>query len=271
MMPTPVVTEARLGHRRMENARLEMIRRTPDAKVAPSWGISGAARPRVHVIAFVLIVSFIAAPSTGMEISRSARCDGGDVLTIRGDIKAGDYVKFRSQFRGERRIAGLELDSPGGSLHEGVRIAELTRQRRLWTFVAKECDSACAFIFLLGRKRYVSGEAKIGVHAVGNDYGAEDSGTIRDTIYFARLSATLGVSSSIIGKMVATPPAKIAFLDEADLSALKVIVRDPLARKADESDANCGYDPAKETSAEGMPIDRIKISRKTWNQRHSHE
>jgi hypothetical protein len=95
-----------------------------------------------------------------------------DVLKLRGDIEAGDYAKFRSYFGDQRRIAGLDLDSPGGSLYGGFRIATVTRQKRLLTFVSKECDSACAFVFLLGSKRYVSKEAKIGVHAVGNDHGA---------------------------------------------------------------------------------------------------
>jgi hypothetical protein len=195
----------------------------------------------MQVARIILIISLtvaISGPSSGMEISRVAGC-GGDVLRLRGDIKAGDYVKFRSNFGGERRIVGLELDSPGGSLDEGFRIAILTRQKRLSTYVSKECDSACAFVFLMGKKRYISKEAKIGVHAVGNDDGSEDKGAIRDTIRFARLFAKLGIPSSTIGKMVATPPRKIAFLDQADLSSLKVIVRDPFARSPTDDSRSC--------------------------------
>ena len=136
----------------------------------------------MRMAGIILIISLTTTPCAGMEISRVRGCAGADVLKLRGDINAGDYVKFRSFFGGQRRIVGLDLDSPGGSLYEGFRIATLTRQKQLSTFVSKECDSACAFIFLLGSKRYVSREAKIGVHAVGNDHGGEDSGTIRDTI-----------------------------------------------------------------------------------------
>src|SRR5689334_2117779 len=104
---------------------------------------------RMQVARIILIVSLTVAFSergAGMEISRVATCAAGDVLGLRGDIEPGDYVKFRSYFADQRRIAGLELDSPGGSLYEGFRIASLTRQKRLSTYVAKECDSACAFI-----------------------------------------------------------------------------------------------------------------------------
>ncbi len=214
----------------------------------------------MRIAAPALIFSLITAPSAGMEISRIANCNGGDVLKLRGDIKAGDYVKFRSQFGGERRIVGLDLDSPGGSLQEGVRIAMLARQKRLSTYVAKGCDSACAFIFLLGRKRYASGEAKIGVHAVGNNYGSEDNGTIRDTIYFARLSAKLGIPASTVGKMVTTPPGKISFLDRSDLSALKVIVRNPFARNSGNGNPGCNDKP-REVAANGdAPIARVRTS-----------
>jgi hypothetical protein len=187
----------------------------------------------MRVAKTILIIALtvaISEPCAGMEISRIAGCAGGDVLRLRGDIKAGDYVKFRSYFTEQRRIVGLDLDSPGGSLHEGSRIAILTRQKRLSTYASKECDSACAFIFLMGRKRYISKQAKIGVHAVGNDDGSEDRGAIRDTIQFARLFAKLGIPSSTIGKMVATPPRKITYLDQSDLTSLKVIARDPFAR-----------------------------------------
>jgi hypothetical protein len=193
----------------------------------------------------ILILALTAAVSeqgAAVEISRLVDCHGGDVLRLRGSIENGDYVKFRSYF-GNRRIVGLDLHSAGGSLDEGVRIAALTRQKRLSTFVGKECDSACAFIFLLGAKRYANKDARIGVHSVGNDYGNEDNGTIRDTVRFARLFAKFGIPSSTIGKMVATPPGKITFLDQTDLSALKAIVRNPFARKSGAGNDSCSPDP----------------------------
>jgi hypothetical protein len=201
---------------------------------------------------FVLITALtttISAPGTALEISRLVGCVGGDVLRLRGPIDDGDFAKFRSHFGDPRRIVGLDLHSGGGSLYEGVRIAALARQKRLATFVAKECDSACAFIFLLGTKRYIGKDAKIGVHAVGNEYGNEDNGAVRDTIYFARLSAKLGIPSSTIGKMVATPPGKITYLDQADLLASKVTMHEPFARKGREGDQKCSSGSTEEPSA----------------------
>ena len=211
----------------------------------------------------ILITSLIAAisePGAAMEISRITGCTGGDVLRLRGPIEHGDFGKFRAHFADPRRIVGLDLHSGGGSLSEGVRIAALTRQKRLSTFVGKECDSACAFIFLLGTKRYIGKGGKIGVHAVGNEYGNEDSGALRDTIYFARVSARLGIPSSTIGKMVATPPGKITYLDQADLMASKVILREPFTRKDGEGHRNCSTSTEEPAAADKTLIETARTS-----------
>ena len=186
-----------------------------------------------------LWVACLTEPAVALEISRHTGCFGGDVLRLRGSIEHGDYRKFKALFANPRRIVGLDLQSDGGSLYEGVRIAAMTHRKRLATFVEKECNSACAFIFLLGAKRYIGKDAKIGVHAIGNEYGFEDNGTLRDTIHFARVSAKLGIPSSTIGKMVATPPAEITYLDQADLAGAKVHKRSPFLRKDGPGHLNC--------------------------------
>jgi hypothetical protein len=186
-----------------------------------------------------------------MEISRVSGCSG-DILKIRGEIKEGDYVRFRSFLGGERKVIGVDLSSEGGALEDGFRIAELAHQKRLTTYVSKECDSACAFIFLTSRKRYISQGARIGVHSVANARGGEDPRTIHDTIRLARLSAKLGVPPSTIGKMVATPPGKISYLGEEDFSALKAVVRDPFAHIAGK--ANTSSDERKVSSICGTAV-----------------
>ena len=180
-----------------------------------------------------------------MEFSRIPGCRG-DVLKLSGDIADGDFVKFRARVGSERRIVGLDLNSGGGSLHEGLRIAMLAHRKQIATYVSGECDSACAFIFLASRKRYVAPDARIGVHSVGNMQGNEDSGTLRDTIRLARLSAKLGIPTSAIGKMVTTPPGKIAYLGKEELAALKVVVRNPFDRMVHSANtAACGVAVSK--------------------------
>ncbi|WP_225646137.1 ATP-dependent Clp protease proteolytic subunit [Bradyrhizobium australafricanum] len=169
-----------------------------------------------------------------MEFSRVQGCFG-DVLKLSGDIRDGDFVRFRGYLATERRVVGLDLDSRGGSLYEGFRIAMLAHQRQIASYVSGECDSACAFIFLASRKRYAAPNARIGVHSVSNLNGNEDSRTIRDTIKLARLSAKLRIPPSAIGRMVMTPPGKISYLNKEELASLRswsgIRLIAPLARR----------------------------------------
>lgn len=79
----------------------------------PNFGAAACCRrPRhasilqMRVTGIILIISLTTVPCAGMEISRVTGCAGGDVLKLRGDIEAGDYVKFGSYFADHRRIAG---------------------------------------------------------------------------------------------------------------------------------------------------------------------
>jgi hypothetical protein len=196
----------------------------------------------------IVVLLCLSGNCAAAEISRVAGCFG-DILRVNGDIQEGDYIRFRSHFSAERKVIGVELDSGGGSLDDGFRMARLAHAKGLPTYVSNECDSACAFIFLASRKRYVAHGAKIGVHSVGNVHGTEDAGTIRDTIRLARLSAKLGVPPSTIGRMVTTPPGKIAYLDQKDLSALKVVARDPFRLLAGSTKARSDEQDKRTTCA----------------------
>jgi hypothetical protein len=83
-----------------------------------------------------------------LEIRRVQTCSGM-VLRLRGDIKEGDFSQLKSHFRRKEAIVGFDLISDGGSLEEGLRIADLTRRKKLTVYVAGECNSACSDVFLL--------------------------------------------------------------------------------------------------------------------------
>ena len=135
-----------------------------------------------------------------------------------------------------KRLLALEIRSDGGSLEAGVDIAQVVRAKSLIVFASGECDSACALIFFAARESYMDRKSKIGVHSVANDRGREDADSARVTIRMSRLLAGLGVPHSVIGKMVATPPARITFLDHRDLAKLNVRRTNPF--RSNDSAAN---------------------------------
>ena len=80
------------------------------------------------------------------------------VLFLKGSIEKGMYKDFRQAIT-DNNIHTLVLDSPGGSVLEGVAIAETVFDRKIKTYIRKNqiCASACAFIFLSGETRYSLG------------------------------------------------------------------------------------------------------------------
>jgi hypothetical protein len=168
-----------------------------------------------------------------LEIRRVQSCSG-PILRLRGDIKAGDFSQLKSHFRGKEVIIGFDLSSLGGDLEDGLRIANLTRRKKLTVYVAGECSSACADVFIAAAKRFFGEESKIGVHAVSNSRDIEDAGSKLQTIKLARFWAKQGVPNSTIRKMVTTRPEEITYLDRADLSGLQASAGNPFAYEVEK-------------------------------------
>src|SRR6201993_634271 len=154
-----------------------------------------------RVLCILALVS--AGARFAMDIRRLQNFSGGG-LRLRGDIKEGDYSRLKSQFRGSETIVGLDVSSAGGILEEGLRIADLVRRKELAVYVDGKCNSACAFIFFFAAKPYVGNEPKIGVPSVSNSRDIEDTESMLLTMKLARISASIGVPQSAVGKMVTT-------------------------------------------------------------------
>jgi hypothetical protein len=188
-------------------------------------------------LAPLLVLIPLLQPASAFKIKR-VKTDAGLVLKLRGDVRDGDYGRLKSALQ-DGSVVGLEITSGGGSLEDGVDIARVVRDKGLVIYASRECDSACAFIFLAAKERYMGRGCKIGVHSVSNDREREDADSARITIQLSRLLVGLGVPHSIIGKIVATPPAKITFLDNRDLTRLNVHRANPF-RKNDSAASMAG-------------------------------
>jgi hypothetical protein len=157
------------------------------------------------------------------------------VLRLRGDIKEGDLSQLKSHFSAKQAIVGFDLSSHGGVFEEGLRIADFTRRKRLTVYVPGECSSACVDVFFAAGKRYFAAESKIGVHSVSSHRDVEDAASRLLTIKMARLWSEHGVPNSAIGKMVATRPEAITYLDRVDLSGIDASEGNPFACTVERS------------------------------------
>jgi hypothetical protein len=195
----------------------------------------------LKLVALLVLVGFLQ-PAGAFAIKRMAT-GAGTVLRLRGDVKEGDYGRLKSILLSEF-VVGLQISSDGGSLEEGVDIARIVRDKSLVVYASGECDSACTLIFFAAKERYLGRRSKIGVHSVSNDRGKEDADSTRITVRMSRLLVGFGVPHSVIGKMVATPPARITFLDNRDLVGLNVHRTNPFRRNYNAANMSRGGDSA---------------------------
>jgi hypothetical protein len=182
----------------------------------------------LKLVALLVLVAVLQ-PAGAAQINR-VRTDLGMVLRLRGDVKDGDYGRFKSILQGGSFV-GLDIRSSGGSLKNGLEIAKIVRDKGLVVYASRECYSVCAFIFFAAKERYIGRGHKIGVHSVSNQRGKEDAETARSTVMISRLLVGLGVPHSVIGRIVATPPARIAFLNDHELAGLNVRRGDPFRNR----------------------------------------
>jgi len=157
----------------------------------------------------------------------TSRADGRNVIAmLSGEIVVGDSDKLKSFIRRADRngdmVVILRLDSPGGSVLEGVKLADVVRDEKLATSVvgAAKCASACFLVFAAGSEKFASYTAQVGVHGASDEHGRETAQSSAATVSMARVAKELGVPPSIIGKMVVTPPDEIVWLSPDDLRSM---------------------------------------------------
>jgi hypothetical protein len=123
---------------------------------------------------------------------------------------------------GGKFVANIRLNSEGGNLLEGVKLADAIRFGKMSTNVGKlaTCASACFLIFAAGSTKFVSYGAQIGVHGASDGSGHETVSSEAATISMAKIAKDLGVPAAIIGRMVVTPPSEMVWLTPQELQSM---------------------------------------------------
>lgn len=170
---------------------------------------------------------------TGLQYSYSYIQDNKLIIHVRGEITKGDATRFpkwvTDNIKNGDKIAGVSLDSPGGSVREALLLAEGVRRTEIPTIVGpgEKCVSACFLVFSAGEKRFASKEAYIGVHSLVIEGEGENLDAKGSTLDLARTAIEkFSVPPSIVGRMVTTPPDKVYWLNRADLDEMGVQIID---------------------------------------------
>ncbi len=154
--------------------------------------------------------------------------EGHEIVMLSGPIVPGDWdrlvgIERQANARGVL-VTAVRLDSPGGNLIEGVKLAQAMHEGKIATVVARgaQCASACFIAFAAGLEKYASYGASIGVHGASFQRGGETVDAPDGTIVMAKLVKELGVPPAIIGKMVVTSADDIVWLTPEDLQSMGV-------------------------------------------------
>jgi ATP-dependent protease ClpP protease subunit len=148
----------------------------------------------------------------------------GRELEFSGGITFGAAKEFERFLNAMGGVEIVHLNSIGGRILEAQRIGNLIRSRNLSTYVSHQCLSACTIIFLSGRERLVTEQAKIGFHQP--DIPGLDPEGRREIINeeMRRLRA-LGLSETFARKANQATPDDMWFPSTSELLAEKAVTR----------------------------------------------
>jgi len=168
------------------------------------------------------------------------------VFVVSGEIETGDADKFSSVWENEAYDAfrfTIALDSPGGSLVEGMKLGEFFRKQGLATVVQKyspkppmqsewdysssaealpgsECYSACALAFMGGVEREVPETSKIGFHQLNAEVQVStQSISSLVSIYLRKMDA----DPRLFELLSITPPDQMFIPKAGELGELGIV------------------------------------------------
>lgn len=128
----------------------------------------------------------------------------GRVVRFQGGVQDGAAIALEKAISNAPEALTIQLNSPGGWLREGQRMAEVIKRYNLNTKVKGECMSACTVVLLAGVNRIAEPGSVVGFHR-GRSVG--ESGRVRTSATNEELAIYLesGVSRSFADRIMRTP------------------------------------------------------------------
>jgi rhodanese-related sulfurtransferase len=130
--------------------------------------------------AIYLLVACTAACAMSFELKQNQ-------LFVSGRVD-DDIRQFQEHLTNKAIDTIVFVNSPGGSLHTALRVAEMIANRGVNTVVAGSCQSACSVMFLGGRERrfsdaFPAAATFIGIHGAHNAETKQIDQTLQPRLY----------------------------------------------------------------------------------------
>jgi hypothetical protein len=176
--------------------------------------------------------------------------DNKTIVIVSGGLSEGDAGRFKDLLKKSsaagKPVSAVRLNSPGGSLIEGVRLAgviqgENIRGSKIATVVAAgaTCAGACFIPFVAGHQKFVSATATVAVPGAKSE--RQPAGNARECDRncppaalvqsekpaLVQVVQKLGLLDAIVTKMLATPEDQVFMLTRDDLRAMGATMTKP--------------------------------------------
>ena len=130
--------------------------------------------------------------------------DASRTLWIRGALELGASQEFRTALLAHPATLAVGLDSPGGYVEEGRRIAKQIMALKLDTYAPEKCASACIDVFAAGENRWARQQTMFGFHRSGHEC-MPDSGMNKSDLVAANFLRERGVAEDFVQRAFETP------------------------------------------------------------------
>ncbi len=150
--------------------------------------------------------------------------DGGRVIEFKGGVNDGAARALDKAIADAPKVSTIVLNSPGGWIKEGERMAQVIRRYQIHTHVDEECFSSCTLVFLAGQDRTMGSRAALGFHrgrAIGESR-QHDAPTSKEE---AAVYLRAGLKSDFVQRILATPHSDIWVPTRRELLQAMVLTR----------------------------------------------
>lgn len=206
-----------------------------------------------HGIIAMLGTCAFALPASSRVIYRAGAGNRPPAITIKGELVQADLEAFRAAAETAQQEAAtssardadprrprpgpvnVNLDSRGGNIWVAMSIGRVIKQYAFMTRVelGSSCVSACVYVLAAGQGRYVGG--RVGIHRPYLPNDGVTSARAKKAQYEGihaqsrQYLEEMDVPASLHERMMQTPPDRVTWLSEQDLSTygLTQVVRPP--------------------------------------------
>ncbi|MBO0750637.1 MAG: hypothetical protein J2P53_00890 [Bradyrhizobiaceae bacterium] len=180
----------------------------------------------------VLAIALIGAAcwsASAAELTAIPSKENRTIVVLNGELAVGDASRFKEIVKASasagRPVSALRLNSPGGSLIEGVRLAAVIHGTKIATVVGAgaTCAGACFIPFVGGSQKFVSTTATVSVPGAASDLqptGKTPAVVRVETPSIVRVVKAMGLLDAIVTRMLATSEGDAFQLSVDDLRAM---------------------------------------------------